>query len=116
MRIPAWKWNFELLKKELETILEREVLPTAVPEFPMVRRMTLGMNSPLVVPSLHVNPTVKKQQKEITDGWDPLLIGTQPQFFSSSKCYQNKLVDDAGKENERLDAPDVRGRGHLEDA
>ena len=56
-------------------ILEREVLPTTVPEFPIVRRMTLGMNSPLVVPSLHARATLEKQQKEFTDGWDPLFIG-----------------------------------------
>ena len=56
------------MKKELEMILEREVLSTTVPEFPMVRRMTLGMNSPLVVPSLHARATVEKQQKEFTDG------------------------------------------------
>ena len=53
LRIPAWKGSFDLVKRELETILEREVLPTVVPEFPMVRRMTLGMNSPLMVPSLY---------------------------------------------------------------
>ena len=63
LRIPAWKGSFELVKKELEMILEREVLPTTVPEFPMVRRMTLGMNSPLVVPSLYARATVEKQQK-----------------------------------------------------
>ena len=40
----------------------------------MVGRMTLGMNSPLVVPSLHARTTVEKQQ-EFTDGWDPLFIG-----------------------------------------
>ena len=56
-------------------ILEREVLPTTVPEFPLVRRMTLGMNSALVVPSLHARATVEKQQKEFSDGWDPLFIG-----------------------------------------
>ena len=56
-------------------ILEREVLPTTIPQFPMVRRMTLGMNSQLVVPSLHARATVEKQQKEFTDGWDPLFIG-----------------------------------------
>ena len=56
-------------------ILEREVLPTTVPEFPMIRRMTLVMNSPLVVPSLHARATVEKKQKEFTDGWDPLFIG-----------------------------------------
>ena len=56
-------------------ILEQEVLPTTVPEFRIIRRMTLGMNSPLVVPSLHARATVEKQQKEFTDGWDPLFIG-----------------------------------------
>ena len=40
LRIPAWKGSFDLVKRELETILEREVLPTVVPEFPMDRRMT----------------------------------------------------------------------------
>ena len=75
LRIPAWKGSFDLVKKELELILEREVLPTTVPEFPMIRRMILGMNSSLVVPSLHARATVEKQQKEFTDGWDPLFNG-----------------------------------------
>ena len=46
----------------------------AVPEFPTVRRITLGMNSPLVVPSLHARATVERQQREFTNGWDPLFI------------------------------------------
>ena len=75
LRTPAWKGSFDLVKRELEMILEREVLPTTVPEFPIIRRMTLGMSSPLVVPSLHARATVEKQQKEFTDGWDPLFIG-----------------------------------------
>ena len=50
-------------------------LPVTVPEFPTVRRMTLGMNSSLVVPSLFARATVEKQQKEFTDVWDPLFIG-----------------------------------------
>ena len=52
LRIPAWKNSFELVKRELETIMGKEILPTTIPEFPTVRRMTLGMNSPLVVPSI----------------------------------------------------------------
>ena len=74
LRIPAWKGSFDLIKRELEMILEREVLPTTVLEFPIIRRMTLGVNSPLVVPYLHARATVEKQQKEFTDGWDPLFI------------------------------------------
>ena len=77
MRIPAWKKSFELVKKELEATLEKEILPATFPEFPTVRRMTLGMNSPLVVPSLfaRARATVERQQVEFTDGWDPLFIG-----------------------------------------
>ena len=75
LRIPAWKGSFDLVKRELETILERENLPTVVPELPIVRRMTLGMISPLMVPSLYARAMVEKQQQEFTDGWDPLFIG-----------------------------------------
>ena len=73
LRIPAWKESFQLVKRELEMALEKEILPTSVPEFPIVRTMTLGTNSPLVVPSLYAR--VEKQQKEFTDGWDPLFLG-----------------------------------------
>ena len=59
LRIPAWTKSFEYTKLELETILEGDVLPAAIPEFPTVRRMTLGMNSPKVVPSLKARATVK---------------------------------------------------------
>ena len=75
MRIPAWKGSFDLVKRELEMILEREVLPTIVPEFPIARRMTLGMNSSLMVPSLYARAMVEKQQKEFKDGWDLFFIG-----------------------------------------
>ena len=80
--IPAWKKSFELVKRELEATLEKEILPATVPEFPTIRRMTLGMNSPLVAPSLFAIATVEKQQKEFTDGWNPLFIGyTAAVFF-----------------------------------
>ena len=46
LRIPAWKESFALAKRELEAIMEKEILPATMPEFPIVRRMTLGMNSP----------------------------------------------------------------------
>ena len=75
LRIPAWKRSFEFVKTELETILERDVLPVALPEFPTVRKITLWMNRPMVVSSLHARATVEKQQKEFTDGCDPLFVG-----------------------------------------
>ena len=46
LRIPAWKKSFDFLKKELETILERDVLPTTISQIPTVMRMTLEKKHP----------------------------------------------------------------------
>ena len=59
LRNPASKKSFDFVKTE--KTLEREVLPATIPEFPMVRRMTLGMNSPMIVPSIQI----VRQQKGI---------------------------------------------------
>ena len=69
LRIPAWKECFALVKRELEAIMEKEILPAAMPEFPIVRRMTLGMNSPLVVPSIMARMTTEME----ANGGIPLL-------------------------------------------
>ena len=72
-------------EKGLEAILEKEVLPTSIPEFPTVRRMTLGMNGSLVVPSLFARAATEEQQREFIDGWDPLFIGyTAAVYFHTS--------------------------------
>ena len=113
LRIPLWKKSFELVKRELEAILEKEVLPTSIPEFPTVRRMTLGMNSSLVVPSLFARAAAEEQQREFTDGWDPLFIGYTAALYFHTR-YKNKLMDDSIKEDERLDAPEIRGARSLE--
>ena len=85
MRILAWKKSFELVKRELEAILEKEVLPTSIPQFPTVRRMTLGMISSLVVPSLFARAAAEEQQREFIDGWDPLFIDyTAAVYFHTS--------------------------------
>ena len=98
MRIPAWKWSFELVKKELEMTLEKEILPAVVPEFPTVRRMTLGMNSPLEVPSLDATAAVEKQQREFTDGWDPVFVGyTAAVYFHTCDIKINSWTTQAKK-------------------
>ena len=98
LRIPGWKGSFDLAKRELVTILERESLPTVVPEFPIVRRMTLGMNSPLLVTSLYARSMVEKQQKEFTDGWDPLFIGyTAAVYFHTCDIKINSWTTQAKK-------------------
>ena len=98
LRTPAWKGSFELVKKELEMTLEKEVLPTVVPEFPTVRRMTLGMNSPLVVTSLDARAVVEKQQREFTDGWDPVFVGyTAAVYFHTCDIKINLWTTPAKK-------------------
>ena len=98
MRIPAWKKSFELVKRELEAILEKEILPATIPEFPMVRRMTLGMNSSLVVPSLFARAAAESQQREFNDGWDPLFIGyTAAVYFHTCDIIINSWTTQAKK-------------------
>ena len=98
MRIPAWKKSFEFVKRELEAILEKEILPTTIPEFPTVRRMTLGMNSSLVVPSLFARAAAEGQQREFTDGWDPLFIGyTAAVYFHTCDIKINSWTTQAKK-------------------
>ena len=87
-----------MVKKKLEATLEKEILPATVPEFPAVRRMTLGMNNPLVVPSLFARATVEKQQKEFTDGWDTLFIGyTAAVYFHTCDFKINSWTTQAKK-------------------
>ena len=98
LRIPAWKECFALVKRELETIMEKEILPATMPEFPIVRRMTLGMNSPLVVPSIMARMTTEEMQKDFTDGWDPLFIGyTAAVYFHTSEMKVNSWTTQAKK-------------------
>ena len=98
LRIPAWKNSFELVKRELEAIMEKEILPATIPEFPIVRRMTLGMNSPLVVPSIFARATTEELQKNFTDGWDPLFIGyTAAVYFHTSEKKINSWTTQAKK-------------------
>ena len=98
LRIPAWKKSFELVKRELDAILEREILPATIPEFPTVRSMTLGMNNTLVVPSLFARAAVERQQGEFTDGWDPLFIGyTAAVYFHTCDIKKNSWTTQAKK-------------------
>ena len=79
------------MKTELEMTLEKKVLPTVVPEFPTVRRMTLVMNSPLLVPSL-------EQQREFTDRWDPVFVGyTAAVYFHTCDIKINSWTTQAKK-------------------
>ena len=98
LRIPAWKNSFELVKRELEAILEKEILPATIPEFPIVRRMTLGVNCPLVVPSIVARMAAEELQRDFTDGWDPLFIGyTAAVYFHTSEAEINSWTTQAKK-------------------
>ena len=73
-------------------------LAKTIPEFPTVRRMTLGMNSSLVVPSLFARAAAEGQQREFTDGWDPLFIGyTAAVYFHTCDIKINSWTTQAKK-------------------
>ena len=98
LRIPAWKDSFALVKRELEAIMEKKILPATMPEFPIVRRMTLGTNSPLVVPSIIARMTMEEMQKDFTDGWDPLFVGyTAAVYFHTSEAKIKSWTTQAKK-------------------
>ena len=109
LRIPARKKSFDLVKRLLEATLEREILPATIPEFPTVRRMTMGMKNSLLVPSLFARAAVERQQREFTDGWDPLFIGYTAAVYFHTCDIKNKLMDDSSEEDERLNAFKIRG-------
>ena len=74
------------------------MLPGAIPEFPTVRRMTLGMNSPMVVPSLHARATVEQQQKTFMESWDLLFIGCSATvYFHTCETKINTWTTQAKK-------------------
>ena len=78
--------------------MEKGILPATMPEFPIVRRMTLGMNSPLVVPSIIARMTTEEMQKDFTDGWDPLFVGyTAAVYFHTSQAKINSWTTQAKK-------------------
>ena len=90
--------ELELVKRELEATLEKETLPATIPEFPTVRRMTLGMNRSLVVPFMFARAMVERQQEEFTDGWDHLFIGyTAAVYFHTCDIKINSWTTQAKK-------------------
>ena len=95
------------MKKELEMTLEKEILPIVVPEFPIVRRMTLGMKSPLVVPSLDARAAVEKQQRELTEWLGSRVYPIYSGSLLPHVRHQDKLMDNTSKEDEGLNASKV---------
>ena len=82
-RIPAWMKGFEFMKKQLETILEREVLAAVIPEFLTVRRMTLGMNSPMEVRRYKRDRQWNGNRKRSWTVGIPFSSDTQPRCIST---------------------------------
>ena len=61
LRIPAGTKAFDFMRKELEMVLQRYVLPATTPEFPTARRLNLGMNSLMLVLAVHAREGVEGQ-------------------------------------------------------
>ena len=59
--------------------------------------MTLGMNSPMVVPSIHAREAVDQQQKTFTHSWDPLFTGYSAALYF--RIHAKKIVDYSSQED-----------------
>ena len=60
--------------------------------------MTLGMNSPMVVPSLHARAVVEQQQRVFMDSRDPLFIGySSAVYFHTCRIKINSWTTQAKK-------------------
>ena len=58
----------------------------------------MGLNSSLVVPSLFARAAAEEQQREFTEGWDPLFIGyTAAVYFHTSDVKINSWTTQAKK-------------------
>ena len=81
------------MKRELETILERDVLPVTIPEFPTVRRLTM------MVSSIHAREAMEQQQKAFTQRWDPSFIGYSAAVYflrNQDTIMENSIQEKAG--------------------
>ena len=108
LRLPTWTEALDLIRKELEMILDRDVLPATIPEFPTVSSMTLRMNNPMLVKSAQIIEVVEGQQRAFTHDWDPLFIGYSAAMYINTsefkKIYSWRLRQVIG----RIDASENR--------
>ena len=49
LRVPYWKEAFELVSEKFDLIFDRDLKPTTLQDFPIIRRITLRLKSPFVV-------------------------------------------------------------------
>ena len=107
LKIPTWMEAFDLMRKKLEMILDRDVLPATLSKSPTVSRMTFGMNNSLLVPSKQAREVVEQQQRVLTQGWDPLFVGySAAAYFNLSEIKISSWTTEAKKMG--LNAAEVR--------
>ena len=84
LRIPAWTKAFELTRRELGVILERDWLAAT---FFYRGENDIGLKSPSLVTSVQAKRIVERQHKVFTHCWDPYFIGFSAavHFYSSER-------------------------------
>ena len=114
LRILAWKKSFELVKRELEAILEKEVLTNKHSRVPNSEENDPG-DEKLPGGPFPVRESSGRRTTEGVHRWlgSPVHRLHCSGLFSHQR-YKNKFMDDSSQEDERLDAPEIRGARSLE--
>ena len=90
LRLPTWTEKFDLVRHELGMIIERDVLSAPLSDFITARRMSMGMNKPMLMPSVQSREVVEQQQKLFMQGCDTLFVEyTAAAHFHSSEVKIN---------------------------
>ena len=67
---------FNSIRKELQVIFQRDMLPVTLSEHPTMRWLTLGMSSSMLVPSMQARNIMERQQRVFMHAWIPCSLGT----------------------------------------
>ena len=105
--VSAWNETVNLLEKELKVILEIDLLATKLPEFSIIRMMTTGVTSPLLVSFIEARALSEQQQREFTQGWDLFLMLLCSCQFSMLR-HTVQLLNECSENNSRILPPRCR--------
>ena len=114
LRIPAWKKNFEPVKRELEAILEKKSPASKHSRISNSEENDPGdeqlPGGPVPFRESSNRRTAEGVHRRLGSSLHRLLCSD---LFSYQRC-ENKFMDNSSQENERVDAPEIRGTRCLE--
>ena len=75
MRVPAWPNAYAHVERNQDAWLAgSRPLPSQYPQYPPIRRMLLGVTSPVVAPRIGAARDAEKRMQKWSEGIEPRLI------------------------------------------